>query len=54
MNTFRVNALTLGGEKQCDDATGEFAVKCTQSKAPLAVDTAANFNHHKLYIAVPA
>lgn len=54
MNTFHVKALTLGGEKQHEDATGEFAVKCRQSNAPLAVSSVANFNHHKLDIAVPA
>lgn len=52
MNTFRVKALTLGGEKKREGATSEFAVKCTQSNAPLAVNTAANFNHQRRATAV--
>lgn len=47
MNTFRVKALTFGGEKQREGATSEFAVKCTQSSALLAVNTAANFNQRR-------
>lgn len=45
---------SLGGEKQREVATGECAEKRTQCKAPLAVNSVANFNHHKLDIAVPA
>lgn len=45
---------SLGGEKQREDATGECAEKRTQCHAPLAVNSVANFNHHKLDIAVPA
>lgn len=45
-------ALTLGGGKQREDVTGEFAVKCTQINAPLAVNTGAKFNHQELDIAV--
>lgn len=29
-------ALTLGGGKQREDVTGEFAVKCTQINAPVS------------------